>query len=269
MRRLAGWISIGIFLLATWTSAQTPLAELDGGDGITMLVEGFSIYESAEPYTPANGSYLVMTFTIENAGDRARCIYARDIRLIFEDEAYPPERAIMVAFSALLEREYVGVILGTCVDDGESMPMLAAFDVPVNMAAFDIRFRESTMRVNNHAVLPTATTRPSRTPAPTRTPRVTATVDPLEAALAEIEGVTSIDAVIVVGEIVYVEATVEPGYSSVETAEAMMDIAQATFVNASLEFSTILFDGTLATSYNWHNRTDSWTETPLSVTPSR
>ncbi len=124
---------------------DTNLASIEREDGVTLHIESFTYQDTAGSYTPANGVYLVMLMTIDNPSDKDQCIRASNIRLVYDDDEYPPERALMGAVQRELKprRDYVGPLGGHCVDAGDSAPSFAAFDVPADMDTFTIRFDDA------------------------------------------------------------------------------------------------------------------------------
>lgn len=179
-----------IFLCAFPALAADDLATITRDDGVTLRIESFAYQDTAGSYTPANGAYLVMLMTIDNPTDDEQCIRASNIRLLYDDEEYPPERALMGAVQREMNprRDYVGPLAGHCVDAGESAPSFAAFDVPADMDSFAIRFDETTQHFTDLEPIdppPSPTPRPTveqptenpSTPRPTTT-RATATPRP-------------------------------------------------------------------------------------------
>lgn len=138
-----------ILFLAAPVFAQddTNLASIERADGVTLHIESFTYQDTAgdSSYTPANGIYLVMLMTIDNPTNKRQCIRASNIRLVYDDDEYPPERALMAALQPDLDpyRDYVGPLGGHCVAAGKSAPSYAAFDVPADMDAFTIRFDDA------------------------------------------------------------------------------------------------------------------------------
>lgn len=174
-------IFLCIFSAAFLTLAQDNLASIERADGVALRIESFVYQDEAGPYTPANGVYLVMLMTIDNASAKTVCIAASDVRLLYDGAEYPPERALMAELQSELTtfRDYVGPFGGHCVDAGATELSFAAFDVPTGMESFAIRFDETVYEFNDnnleHIESPaaTATTRPS-TARPTATPRPSA-----------------------------------------------------------------------------------------------
>lgn len=158
------------------TFAQDDLAAIERADGVTLHIESFTYQDTAGRFTPANGVYLVMLMTIDNASAKDVCIAASDIRLLFDDEEYPPERALMseVQSEMAQRRDYVGPFGGHCVESGATEPSFAAFDVPAGMDSFAIRFDETVQQFDDLEAVGTATV-PTAAPTTRPTSRPTAT----------------------------------------------------------------------------------------------
>lgn len=169
-------IFLCIFCTALLTFAQDDLAAIERADGVTLRVEAFAYEQTAGDYTPANGIYLIMFMTIDNASAKDVCIAASDIRLLYDDEEYPPERALMSALQSVMttRRDYVGPFGGHCVESGATEPSFAAFDVPAGMESFAIRFDETVFEFNDNNLEHIASSTPTVTPRPS-TVRPTAT----------------------------------------------------------------------------------------------
>lgn len=184
MKRLAPFsIFCCIILTAFLTAAQDDLAAIERGDGVTLRIESFTYQDTAGNYTPANGIYLVMRMTIDNASAKDVCIAASDIRLQYDDEEYPPERALMAEVQSDMtpRRDYVGPFGGHCVEAGSTEPSFAAFDVPAGMDAFAIRFDETVQPFDADNLEVVASSTAAATPRPS-TARPTATPRPADAA---------------------------------------------------------------------------------------
>lgn len=152
-------------------------ATLTGDNGVTLTIEGFEQRGQAGDYRPANGVYMVMWAKIANPSTRQACIFARDVRLIYDGQEYAPERPVMEALRDEFGREFIGPVLGHCAAGGDQVDTFAAFDVPAGMETFSIRYHQSeaTFAPDSMTALPSRTPAPTQTPAPTRTPRPTRT----------------------------------------------------------------------------------------------
>lgn len=116
------------------------IATLDHTNGLEIEVQAFESYPSAGNYEPANGLYVVMLAQLDNTSRRQQCVYARDVRLIYNGREYAPERAVMAALQRQIVRDYIGPLSGHCVRGGETELTYAAFDVPANISDFTIRY---------------------------------------------------------------------------------------------------------------------------------
>lgn len=183
--------SILFLTLPVFAQDEATLADLARADGVTLHIESFTYQDKAGSFTPSNGIYLVMLMTIDNPTDDEQCIRASNIRLLYDEEEYPPERALMGAVQREMKpkRDYVGPLSGHCVDAGASSPSFAAFDVPADMDAFAIRFDDATQHFANLLPIDTPPTptpeptieRPTALPStPRPSPRATATPRPVE-----------------------------------------------------------------------------------------
>ena len=118
----------------------------------------------------------------------------------------------------------------------------------------------------------TATFVPSPSPTPSSTPSLTpepsSTPDLLTTRLGEIEGVEAIRSTYLHGSVASFEIDVLPGYNTVDMAWELYRVAVMLASDATIDFSTILWDGEgPAIDYMLDKDIDDFQQTVLSVTP--
>jgi len=181
-------------------------------DDITPPIENvlFTLDEalfrpSVENLEPNNEAFLIITGEMQNQTESRECVYARDVRLILDDETYEPQNNLMDAVKSTFEpeRDFIGAFSGLCLDAGESVNTFVAFDVPVNQpedmifsfidvpSEIAFQFPSQTGALVAYGILPpdeatsvatlwteTPTATSTNTPTITRTPSITNTSEP-------------------------------------------------------------------------------------------
>lgn len=116
------------------------------------------------------------------------------------------------------------------------------------------------------ASAPSTSTPRASIPTPSTRATSQAATAQLEEAISDVDGIRSILLVSILGDVVTIQACVEPGALTEATATALLQRSAEVLETASLEFSTILDDGSSASDYIWSNQSDTWRVTPLSAT---
>lgn len=146
MKRFAFSISIILFFLITASvfSQNDTKNIIIGDNDVSMHIEGIELHTEIAAYTPGedDGAFLVLYFQLVNESDRERCVFARNLRVIIDDEEYAPQNWLMDAVKEDLEpeRDFTGAFAGQCVSKKSNADSFAAFDVPHISKNFDISF---------------------------------------------------------------------------------------------------------------------------------
>lgn len=267
-------------------------------EGVRLTLKQIEFREGVDGNNASNG--MLAVFLGEFRADSSYCVSARDIRLILDDVAYAPDRGWMHAVQGTLEdeRNYPGPIGGQCLNPNEDTLTFFVFDVPDDVGDVQLRFVNETVDLSidwgvTIVNIASATPLPSDTKAPTKTrtealvlpsntklptqtyTAVASTIAPpteewegkqkeLSSAYLDIDGVISAD-VFVLGNVVHVEAKVNPGYDTLLTVQAMWSLAKQVTENEDIGFSVILDDGSVPTDYVWDPRRKEWRTTRLEI----
>lgn len=144
LRKFTFTFLLWVGVLAGVAAQDDPLATLEHTNGIEMQITAFEARTRAGDFEPGNGVYLIMLAKLHNTSSRRQCVFARDVRLVYEGDEYAPERPVMDALRHDLDRSYIGPILGECLKAGGRTETFVAFDAPANMPSFTVRFDEDT-----------------------------------------------------------------------------------------------------------------------------
>ena len=132
-------------------SSNTDSSPMTISVGTTDLeIERFEFLDSIRGQRPENGVFVVLYATLHNNASSSTCYFARDFRLILDGQEYRPDGGLMSRLQDEIQpfRDYIGPLLGQCVDKQTNAPTFAVFDTAINVQQAIISFQDHTQEIS-------------------------------------------------------------------------------------------------------------------------